>query len=64
MNRASPALLRSALQAAHEMTKAGIMFVPMPVADEDEKIRRANEANERLEQMARDDAEPATKKEE
>ncbi len=64
MNRASPALLRSALQAAHKMAKAGIMFVPMPVAGEDERIRRANQANERLEQMARDAAEPATEKEE
>lgn len=45
------------------MVKAGIMFVPMPVADEDERIRLANEANDRLEQMAQA-AEPATEKEE
>lgn len=63
MNRASPVQLRKALESAKAMVMAGIMFVPMPVADEDEKIRRVNEANDRLGQMAQA-SEPATEKEE
>lgn len=63
MNRASPVQLRKALESAKAMAMAGIMFVPMPVADEDEKIRRVNEAYDRLGQMAQA-SEPATEKEE
>lgn len=32
MERASPALIRKSLEAANIMAKAGIMFVPIPVA--------------------------------
>ncbi|MNZ97401.1 hypothetical protein D3C78_1166370 [compost metagenome] len=55
MNRASPVDMRAALEAAHTMVKAGILFVPMPimgVADhaalQAEMINRLN----RLEQQA------------
>lgn len=63
MNRASPVQLRKALEAAQAMVKAGILFVPMPVANEDEFNRRANEANDRLERMAKDAEAPATEEE-
>lgn len=52
MNRAHPADLRKAAEAATAMLKAGILFVPMPVADAEEHARRVAEAEARLEQMA------------
>lgn len=63
MNQASPVQLRKALEAAQAMVKEGIMFVPMPVADEEERNRRVTEANKLLEQMAQA-SELATEKEE
>lgn len=44
--------LRKALAAAHKLAQAGVLFVPMPVADKAEQLRRVAEAGERLEQMA------------
>lgn len=52
MNRASPAQLRKAIDAANAMLKAGILFVPMPVADAEEHARRVDDADARLEEMA------------
>lgn len=52
MNRASAADLRKAAEVANSMLKAGILFVPMPVADAEEHARRVAEAGDRLEQMA------------
>lgn len=34
MNRASPVELRKAIEAAQAFVKAGILFVPIPVMDE------------------------------
>ena len=36
LQRAEPAALRSALNAAHMMATAGIMFVPVPVSSEED----------------------------
>lgn len=33
MNRARPADLRKAMEAATELMKAGVLFVPIPVVD-------------------------------
>lgn len=52
MNRASPAQLRKVIEAANAYVKAGILFVPMPVADEAEFHQRLVEADARLETMA------------
>lgn len=52
MNRASPAKLRAALASARELADAGILFVPMPVADDAEYQQRLLESGERLAQMA------------
>ncbi|RXZ42666.1 DUF1382 family protein [Crenobacter cavernae] len=52
MNRAFPAQLRKAIEAANAYVKAGILFVPMPVADETEQRQRLAEADARLEEMA------------
>mgnify|MGYP000039955746 CR=1 FL=1 len=38
MNRASPADLRKTLEAANTLTKAGIMFICMPVLDEQQRV--------------------------
>lgn len=34
MNRANPAKLRTALEVANGLAKAGVLFVAIPVADE------------------------------
>lgn len=52
MSRASPVELRKALEVAHALTKAGIQFVCMPVRDEADHNNLADQAAERLEQIA------------
>lgn len=52
MNYASAVDLRKALAASHKLAQAGVLFVPMPVADKTEQLRRIAEAGERLGQMA------------
>lgn len=52
MNRASPVELRKALEVANALTKAGIRFVCMPVRDEADHSNLAEQAAERLEQIA------------
>lgn len=54
MNRASPVDLRKAMEMASTLTKAGILFVCMPVADEDEHYALIRQAEFRLEKMAQD----------
>lgn len=51
MNRASPVDLRKAIEVANAYTKAGILFVPMPVLNEADLHVLARQASERLEQI-------------
>ncbi|WP_182310685.1 DUF1382 family protein [Aeromonas media] len=52
MNRASPADLRKSLEMANCLAKEGILFIPMPVADNQEAEARLAEADARLNEMA------------
>lgn len=47
MNRAAPVNARQALEMAYSLTKAGIMFVPMPVASLDEAAMMRAKAHDR-----------------
>lgn len=51
MNRAKPKDLRGPLGLAHDMAKAGILFVPMPVADHKEYVELMKSAIGRMNQM-------------
>lgn len=51
MNRANPADLRGALELAHDMANAGLLFVPVPVADRAEFRQLSSQAAERMVQM-------------
>lgn len=52
MNKASPVVLRKAMEAAQTLAGAGILFVPIPVNGQDEFALRMKEAEQRLEQLA------------
>lgn len=52
MNQASPADLRKELEAAQALTKAGILFVPMPVLNEIDHAELQAEVVKRLGQIA------------
>lgn len=52
MNKASPVGMRKALDLARLMAQYGILFVPMPVANEEEFNKKANEAFDALDRMA------------
>lgn len=54
MNQASPIDMRRALEMVAALRSAGILFVPIPVADAEEAARRVEEAQERLEQIAQE----------
>lgn len=51
MNRASPADLRKQIEAANLYTKAGILFVPMPVLNQDDYQALIQSADQRLGQL-------------
>lgn len=51
MNRASPVDLRKAIEVANAYTKAGILFVPMPVLNEADHHDMVQQASQRLEQI-------------
>ncbi|MES2871442.1 MAG: DUF1382 family protein [Pseudomonadota bacterium] len=51
MNRASPADLRKQIEAANLYTKAGILFVPMPVLNQDDYQALIQQADQRLGQL-------------
>ena len=51
MNRAKPEDLRGTLELAHDMAKAGILFVPMPVVDRKEYVELMRHAIARMNQM-------------
>ena len=57
MKRASPALIRHVLEVAHNLAKSGILFVPMPVADEEEYNRRVDEGKVRIDEMIANESE-------
>ena len=57
MNRADPTAMRKSLQAVEQLRNAGILFVPMPVADQAEFDRLAAEMMEKLERMAQESGE-------
>lgn len=48
MKRASPVELRKAMAAATAYTKAGILFVAVPVLDEDDQIELVESVDMRL----------------
>jgi hypothetical protein len=54
MNRASPVDLRKAMEMASALTKAGIRFVCMPANSDAEHTSLLIQADQRLEQMARE----------
>lgn len=51
MKRAHPVDLRKAIEAANELVKAGILFVPMPVTSADDRVELTIQMAERLEQL-------------
>ena len=51
MNRATPVELRKAMEAAHTLANAGILFVPMPVTSDDDREALVTEFHARLERM-------------
>jgi len=51
MQRANPAELRKALESLSAMTKAGILFVAMPVLDEQDLATMRGESIKRLERI-------------
>lgn len=54
MNRASPIDLRKALEMVSAFTKAGILFVPMPVLNEVDHANLVAQTTDRLEQIAQE----------
>ena len=51
MDRAPPVDLRRELSAAQELARAGILFVPIPVLNEDDHAALRGEAIKRMEQI-------------
>lgn len=51
MKRVSPVDMRKALAMAQEMSQAGLLLVPMPVASPEEFAYLARKAHERLGQI-------------
>lgn len=51
MNRASPVDLRNALEIAHNLVKAGIDFVPVPVLSHEDKAILARDVQMRINQI-------------
>lgn len=54
MNRANPKDLRKAMEAAHLYTKAGILFVPVPVMDSADHAALLEQAADRMERLAQE----------
>lgn len=57
MNRASPVELRKAMAAATAYTKAGILFVAVPVLNEDDQIELIESVDVRLGRLISQDEE-------
>lgn len=58
MNRASPADLRKAIDAATTLMKAGVLFVPMPVLNEADHAELIAKLDQRLDQLASESEAP------
>jgi hypothetical protein len=54
MNRASPVELRKAMEIARVLTTAGILFVAIPVMDEQDHAELVFKLSRRLEKMESD----------
>lgn len=54
MNRASPVDLRLALEMAHRLAKAGVVFVPVPVLSNEDKAILVRDAYMRLDQIEKE----------
>jgi len=54
MNRASPVDLRIALEMAHSLAKAGVVFVPVPVLSDEDKAILVRDAYMRLDQIEKE----------
>lgn len=54
MNRASPVELRKAIEAAQAFVKAGILFVPIPVMDEQDHADLQFKLHARMDKMMSD----------
>lgn len=64
MQRAKPAELRKAMESANVMMRAGILFVAMPVLDEQDLATMRGESIKRLEriiEITESEEEPRTK---
>ena len=59
IERASPVQLRKALELAHQFSKMGVNFVPMPVANDAEQRVLVAQALDKLAQMEQMADEPA-----
>lgn len=51
MERANPADLRKAIEAANTYVKAGILFVPIPVLNKDDHAAKVHEAELAIEAL-------------
>lgn len=51
MERAKPADLRKAINAANVYLKAGLLFVPMPVLNDADHAELVRQADQRLDQL-------------
>ncbi|HYQ55340.1 MAG TPA: DUF1382 family protein [Pseudomonas sp.] len=54
MMRANPVSMRRALEAARTYAEHGILFVPVPVFNEDDQSDLVRQVDERLERMAKE----------
>lgn len=54
MNRASPVDLRLALEMAHCLAKAGVVFVPVPVLSNEDKAILVRDAYMRITQIEKE----------
>ena len=54
MNRASPVELRKAIEAAQAFVKAGVLFVPIPVMDEQDYVDLQFKLHARMDKMIAD----------
>ena len=61
MNRASPVDLRLALEMAHSLAKAGVVFVPVPVLSNEDKAILVRDAYMRITQIEKETEKEETK---
>ncbi len=51
MNRATPVQMRKALEAVDQLRKAGVLFVPIPVINEDDRYALVDQMLARLQEL-------------